>query len=213
MAIATYDDLLREVRSWSNRNDLTDEQIYSFLYYAGSAANQVLRVPAMENTEILTVSEGGKLVIPPSFLELRSLTAMTGSDLSLPLERVAWDQFINYRRSDNVGGQPRYFSRQGAYLFLTPAPPDGTQVTCHYYAAMPDINPTEQLNWLSDLSPMAYLYGALHFAFLFLMDEERSEYWKGKFQTEVERIQNMSDSAEYAGSALVVRSKTTGGIV
>ena len=36
MAIATYSDLLKQIRSWSNRQDLTDEQLESFTYLTGS---------------------------------------------------------------------------------------------------------------------------------------------------------------------------------
>lgn len=208
MAIATYGDIVKEIRSWTNRPDLTDENIASFIYYAGNTVNQVLRVPAMENTEIVEVSEGGKINIPEDFLEQRSLTALWNSNESVPVERVAWDQFLNYRNSDNnTGGKPRYFARQGPYLFLTPEPPIGAKVVIHYYRAMPNISAAEPLNWLSQLSPMSYLYGGLHFAYLFIFDEERSEYWKTKFQAEMDRIQMMASTAEYVGSALTVRPK------
>lgn len=208
MAIATYADLVKLIKRWLNRVDLEDEDINSFIYFAGASANQVLRVPAMEWTEILEVSEGGKIIIPSDYLELRSLTAEWNSEQSVPLERVAWDQYINYRNRDH-GTQPRYFARQGPYLWITPTLAEGSLVTMHYYRTLPDISPEEPVNWLSDLSPMSYLFGALHYAQLFLMNEERAEYWKGKYQMEIERIQQLAESAEYKGSALTVRLKET----
>lgn len=212
MAIATYDDIANQIRRWCNREDLEDEDIYSFIYFAGNAANQVLRVPAMEYTEFLEVTEGGKITIPSDFLELRSITCFWNDDQASPLERVAWDQFINYRAKEN-DGKPKFFSRQGTYMWMTPEPPIGTKVTFHYYRSMPDITPQEPVNWLSDMSPMSYLYGGLHYAYMFLMDEERAEYWKAKWQVELDRIQGLADSAEYKGSSLTIRLRDRSGVV
>lgn len=212
MAIATYDDIANQIRRWCNREDLEDEDIYSFIYFAGNAANQVLRVPAMEYTELLEVSEGGKIAIPSDFLELRSITCFWNDDQAVPLERVAWDQFINYRANEN-DGKPKFFARQGTYMWLTPEPPIGTKVTFHYYRSMPDITPQEPVNWLSDMSPMSYLYGGLHYAYMFLMDEERAEYWKAKWQVELDRIQGLADSAEHKGSSLTIRLRDRSGVV
>lgn len=209
--IITYDDLVLQIRRWTNRVDLEDDDIYTFIYFAGNAANQVLRVPAMEHTDILEVSEGGKITIPADFLELRSLTALWNDEDGVPLERVAWDQFVNYRNNED-GDRPKFFARQGPYLWLTPEPAPGMKVTIHYYRSMPDISPTEQMNWLSDLSPMAYLYGALHYCYLFLFDEERAEFWRAKYQAELERIQNLADTLEHRGSSLTIRLRDTSGV-
>lgn len=208
MVIATYDDLRQLVRRWANRIDLEDQDVDSFIFFAGNAANQVLRVPAMEWTEILEVTEGGKVTIPFDFLELRSITAEWDSTGSYPLERVAWDQFVNYRNRDN-SNSTRYFARQGAYFWINAELPVGAKVTMHYYRAMPDISDEQPRNWLLDLSPMAYLYGALHYAHLFLFNEERAEYWKLKYQSELERIQNLATAGEYNGSSLTVRLRET----
>lgn len=206
MAISTYDEIVKQVVSWSNRQDL-EEYVGGFIYLAGNSVNQILRVPAMETTEILTVTEGGKIMIPQNYLELKSMTAMWNSDFGVPLERLAWDQFINYRNSPEPKGQPRYFSRQGPYLFLTPEPPVGSQVTMHFYGAMPDINEVEQTNWLTGLSPQAYMFGALHYLYLFILDEARADFWNEKFKAEVARIQELSDAADHKGSALTVRPR------
>lgn len=208
MVIATYDELRQLVKRWVNRIDLEDQDVDSFIYFAGNSANQVLRVPAMEWTEILEVSEGGKITIPHDFLELRSITAEWDSSGSYPLERIAWDQFVNYRNRDH-STQTRYFARQGPYFWVTAELPVGAKITMHYYRNMPDISDAQPRNWLIDLSPMSYLFGALHFANLFLFNEERAEYWKVKYQLELDRIQALATASEYQGSSLTVRLKET----
>lgn len=213
MQISSYDDLVKTVRMWTNRKDLTDDEIQSFTFLAGSQANQVLKVPAMERTRLVEVSEDGKIIIPDDYIELRSLTAYWNDDSSVPLERVAWDQFLNYRNNESVGGmQPRFFARQGPYIWLTPEPPVGAMTTVHYYGTIPSIDSANPINWLIQFSPMTYLYGSLHYAYLYLMDEERAEYWNQKFIKEMERVQYMADGSEYKGSSLTIRLRETSGV-
>lgn len=211
MKIDSYDTLLAEVKNWSGRVDLTDDQYNSFIYFTGSLANQLLRVAPMEWTVILDVSEDGHIIIPSDFLELRSLTAFFNDDDSVPLQYIAWDQFVNNVNLDNNDDQPLYFSRQGGFWFLSPKPALGTQVTCHYFRTMPDISQEDQINWLVQLSPLSYLYGTLHFLHLFVMDEERAAYWLDKFQAELTRLQLMYDKSEYTGTSLQVRSRSAQG--
>lgn len=212
MKINSYDTLLAEAKNWSGRTDLTDDQYNSFIFFTGSMANQLLRVAPMEWTVILDVSEDGHVVIPPDLLELKSLTAFFNDDNSVPLVRVAWEQFINYVNDDTLSEtQPLYFSQQGGFWFLAPKPTLGTKVTCHYFRTVPDIQPAEQTNWLVQLSPLTYLYGTLHFLHLFIYDEERAAYWLEKMQGELTRIQLLYDSTTHSGSSLQVRSNLTPG--
>lgn len=212
MAIVTRQDIIKQVKMWSNRSDLTDEQLESFVYFAGGVASQILRVPAMENTVLLTVNEEGHVVIPFDFQELRSLTFAWGSKDSQPLERIAWNQFVNYYNSpDLVDAPTKYFSRQGSYWFLSSKPKIGSKLTCHYYRTLPDLAGDDQVNWLSDMSPTTYVFGALYYLYMFIQDEDRATYWKGLFNEELGRIQMLSDNSEYKGSALSVRSTKVSG--
>lgn len=211
MKFSTYDGLIKEVKNWSNRSDLSDDQLGSFAYLAGGLASQTLRVPAQEWTQILTVEEDGHVVIPDDFVALRSLTFEYNSNSSVPLSRVAWDQLVNYRNAEIQDFSTHFFARQGPYWFLCPEPAAGTKITCHYYRTLPDIDPTEQTNWLIQMSPFTYLAGSLHFLYLYIQDEERSEYWLKKFQGEIIRVQQMADGDEYSGGSLAVRAKTYDG--
>lgn len=209
MAYETFNDIVKLVKSWSNRRDLSDDEIYNFIYFAGNFANQILRVPAMEFTSILSVSADGHVVIPYDFLELRSMTANFDQQDSVALERVAWDQFVNYKHDDTGNEQPKYYSRQGAFWFFTPQPAQGTKITCHYYRSMPDVSSTEPENWLTNLSPMTYVFGALHYLYLYVMDDERAAYWLDKFNGELARLQSMADDSEYKGTSITVRDRSS----
>lgn len=212
MRINTYPSLLAEAKNWSGRTDLTDEQYNSFIFFAGSMANQLLRIAPMEWTVVLDISEDGHVVVPFDLLELKSLTALFDDESSVPLQRIAWEQYVNYvNDTDPSETQPLFFSQQGAYWFVTPVPAPGAKVTCHYYRVMPDIDQDNPVNWLVQLSPLTYLYGTLHFLHLFVYDEERAAYWLEKMQGELSRIQLMNDTAEHAGSSLRIRDRQNPG--
>lgn len=211
MRIANYTDLLTSLKDWSNRSDLSEEVLGNFVYLTGSLACQTLRVPAMENTMILDVTADGHVNLPFDLLELRSLTHAWNSEKSVPLSRIAWDQYVNYLNAGIPDYSPHFFARQGPYWFIAPKPPEASKVTCHYYRTLPDLSPQEQTNWLVQMSPLTYLFGSLHFLHLYIFDEERADFWLKKFQGEIIRIQAMSDEAEYAGASLAIRSKEYNG--
>lgn len=212
MKISTYSTLIAEAKNWSGRSDLTDDQYDSFVYFTGSMANQLLRITPQERTAVLDISPDGHVVIPADFLELKAATAVFGSDDSLPLQRVAWDQYVYYLNGAEQGDTAtRYIAQQGPYMFVAPLPPAGSKVTMHYYSAMPDINIEQQTNWLVQVSPLTYLYGVLHFLHLFVFDEERAAYWLEKMQGEIVRLQLTNDAAKHAGTSLAVRARTQEG--
>lgn len=208
MKITTYDELIKEAKNWSGRSDLTDDQYHSFSYLTGSLASQVLRVAPMEWTSVIDVGPDGQVVIPPDFYELKSLTWKYNAEDSVPLQQVSWPQFVNFRNGASPSDQnAKWFGQQGGFWFLAPNPEPGSEVTCHYFRTIPDIGPTEQTNWLVQLSPLTYLYGILHFLHLYIMDEERGAYWLEKMQGELIRIQNMYETSQYKGTLLSIQSK------
>lgn len=212
MKISTYSDLIQEAKNWSGRPDIPESQYHSFTYFTGSIANQVLRIAPMEWTAIVDVNPDGTAVIPPDFQELKSITCVFNSETSVPLKRVSWDQFVNfYNNAEDRDTTSRWFSRQGGFWFLAPKPPVGSKITVHYFRTIPDISETEQTNWLIQVAPLVYLYGTLHFLYMYILDEERAKYWEDKMVAEVSRLQAMFDTAEYKGAQMVIQSPNTPG--
>ena len=201
MPITTYGELKSAVVDWAERSDIPTARIETFIYLAEADASQVLRVPAMEHPVLLPVTDG-RVTIPFDFLQLRSLTWEGRRDVVL--QYLPWDQFVATNR-DPGALDPTYFSRQGPLWYITGEPEDGTEVLCHYYRFIPALQDTvNETNWLLDISPQAYLFGALKYLYEFTMDNERSAYWEDKFNKELVKLQALADSAEHRGSVLSV---------
>lgn len=213
MAIASYSDLKNKVKQWAERLDITDDLIDDFIFMTESTAMNNLRVPAMENTEVLT-SANGTIVIPFDFLELRRLQGP--DDINGPvLQYIPWDNFVFLRHNSTPPSDSllRYYSRQGSRWFMHPNVADGTEFVCHYYRTFEQLSDLQPTNWLLELSPQSYLYGCLSHLYDYVMDQDRSAYWQGKFMNELTVIQDMANKAEHRGSLLTVQPTNQGSVV
>lgn len=212
MAIASYSDLQAKIRLWSERNDLSNDILDDFIFMTESTAMNNLRVPAMENTEVIAATDS-TLIIPFDYLQLRRLSGPDATDGPV-LQYIPWDGFVNliHNATSPSTTNLRYYSRQGSRWFVYPEVADGTEFTCHYYRVFPTLSTLQPTNWLLELSPQAYLYGCLQHTFEFLMDQERAVYWEDKFMKELSIIQDMADKAEHRGSLLSVQPVDSGSV-
>lgn len=203
MALSTYTELKKALTDWSERRDLPDGLIEDFIRLAESDASQQLRVPSMESATKLTITSG-RVKIPFDFLELRRLTWEGSQDQVL--EYLPWDQFVSVNRG-HPGSQPLYFSRQGPVWYISGEPGDGSEVLCHYYNFIPELNSTTQItNWLLDMAPTVYLFGGLKYIYEYLMNTDRASYWSNKFDKELNKLQAIADLAEHRGTKLSVKT-------
>lgn len=200
--ISDLSSLYLSITLWSDRSDLPPPVMFDFISFAGRRASQELRVPAMEKQAYLQ-SRGNRLAIPEDFQQLRSLTGPQGTEVKT-LEYLPWDVFVE--KTNQGSAEPvQYFSRQAGIWYLYPEVPDGTEFLCSFYGTIPELSQDAPNNWLLQISPQLYLFGALHFLYEYTMDNERASYWEDKFMKEVFRVQAMADSAEHKGSPLTVR--------
>lgn len=215
-AFDSYDKIVSAIKDWMNRSDL-DAVIPHFISLAESRMSRTLRVPSMERRVLLDTSEGISY-IPTDLLEIKSIYYIGGNN-RIALERTNFsrvnDEIQRYNEQTNI---PRYFHRTDNQIAYGPKVADGNStdgdqvIELEYYQTIPSIiqgtvtatNDPEGSNWLLDMAPECYLFGALHEACVYVKDMERAQYWKVKFEEGIMNLQKMADSAEYAGSELAV---------
>lgn len=203
--ISDLSTLYLSITLWSDRSDIPPPAMFDFISFAGRRASQELRVPAMEKQAYI-LSNANRLAIPEDFQELRRITGPAGQVVKT-LEYLPWDVFVE--KTNSPSAEPvQYYSRQGGVWYLYPEVPDGTEFLCNYYGTIPELSDTTPNNWLLQLAPQLYLFGALYFLHEYTMDNERAAYWEDKFNKEILRVQAIADSAEHRGSFLTVRAKS-----
>lgn len=214
MAIASYSELKTKIKLWAERQDISDDLLDDFIFMTESTAMNNLRVPAMENTELLPVADS-TVTIPFDFLQLRALSGPDSTNGNV-YRILPWEDFVEYfhgqSQATTQSTSERFYARQGARWFLFPQVADGEELVCHYYRTFTQLTDLQPTNWLLELSPQSYLFGCLKHLYEFLMDQERADYWENKFMRELSIIQDMADKSEHRGSQLVVQPTSIGSV-
>lgn len=204
MAIANITDLGITAAMWSDRQDLTAELIESFVSNVTGRLNRLLRMPDQE--EALTIlAYGGGIEIPLNFIGLRMIQGGHPDLGSEVLQYIPQDVFQSYVSTNRQFPGTTYFSRIGRFWRMYPVAPDAAPYLVNYYATLPELSLGQPVTWLLTKYPQLYLYGLLEQIYMYTMDQERTLYWRERFETAAQELQVEADLAYYSGSRLAIK--------
>lgn len=190
MALSNYVELQASVASYLARDDLTSV-IPDFIKLAEAKFNRTLMHPQMETRTTLTVNTLAAspefLTLPTDFQTLRyaRLSGVTGKPR---LQFMSATQIDDYRyATDNVAGQPVYFTIGNDQMELAPTPNQNYDVEIVYRQNIPALA-SNSTNWLLTLAPDLYLYGSLLEASPYIQNDERVSLWATGVQTVLEQL-------------------------
>ena len=140
MATPTLDDLVTEIRAWTNRDDdiVPDSRILAAMRYAADTAYKELEIPPLEYTTQYTVTaddETDKCIPVPSDLSNKFIhIAKLDDDDQV---EYFYDTKLNTRSFRGMD-QPRNYgnnswTRQGSSLLLYPAVEEDDKIEIYYY--------------------------------------------------------------------------------
>lgn len=190
MALSNYTELQAAIASYLARDDLTSV-IPDFVRLAEAKFNRVLLHPRMETRDTLTVNT---LATDPEFLDLPTdfqtmrMVRLSGITGKPRLQFMSQTQMDDYRYStDNVTGQPVYFTIVGDQIELAPTPNEDHDVEILYRADIPALA-SNSTNWLLTLAPDLYLYGSLLEASPYIQNDERLGVWGSALATVLDQL-------------------------
>lgn len=196
MAISTYSELQTAIAGWLARTDLTD-RIPEFIRLTEAKFNRVLFAPQMEQRAVTNAdiaSDDPEFVSLPTDFQTMirvRLSEVTGKPR---LQFMSQTQIDDYRYStDNLIGQPVYFAIMGSEMELAPTPNDDYELEMVYRKTIPALSDDNTTNWLLDLAPDAYLYGALMEASAFMVEDERIPVWASALKSAVDDINGLGE--------------------
>lgn len=181
--ITDYDSLTDAVTEYLAReNDATlIARIPTFIQLFEAKMNRTLFVPQMEKRSTTTVDLGSAepefISLPSDFQTMRTvrLSGVTGKPR---LQFMTPMQLEDYRYStDNVTGQPIYFSIFGDEMELAPTPNEAYTLEMIYRANIGPLSDANTSNWLLLKAPDLYLYGALMESAPYIKEDERIATW------------------------------------
>lgn len=181
MALDTYANLKISVANWLNRDDLT-AQVPDFIAMAEAQVSRrlVKDGPVLDMLAKETISVDDEFVdVPSSFMGVVSIK-LDGS--TVPLKFVSPEALDDFKTNNpSRSGSPSHFALVGReYQFW---PWSGVTIAGQqkYWQRIPALSDGAPTNWLLNLHPDAYLYGALLQAAPYLDDDGRTETWAALF--------------------------------
>jgi hypothetical protein len=196
--IDTYDDLKAAVARWMNRTDLGAD-IPGFIANAESRIATDLRVRKMLVSMTLNAAAGQGALLPPGWLEFKSL-AIDGCPLSfMPQEMLAL-------RSTYQAGTPQSYTTVGSEVLLNPLPDVAYSVDTVYYKKIDPLFQSSS-NWLLTDHPNVYLYAAMVEGALFLKKPDEAATWAGLYGGLIESLRSEDARATSSGSTLRMRRR------
>lgn len=194
----TYTELQASIARWMNRTDLGAD-IPGFIAGAESRIATDLRVRKMLVSATMSAAAGAGALLPPGWLEFKSL-AIDGCPLSyMPQELLAL-------RGTSQAGTPETYTIVGSEVLLNPTPDVAYSIDTVYYKKLDPLFQSSS-NWLLTDHPNVYLYAALVEGALFLKKPDEASTWAGLYGGLIESLRSEDARASSSGSTLRMRRR------
>jgi len=194
MALDTLGGLKAAVASWLNRGDLTT-QIPDFLEAAMSDINAQVRHWRMEERAEAVLPAGDSILeLPSDWREALAVHLQTSPITHL--QPRARREFLAYQREATTTGTPAVYCLVGDEIHFAPTTAESVDVELHYVAATSLPSDDAEANWVIRHFPQALLMGALHYAYIYLMDDDRAELHRQRFAAAVQSINRDGSSGQ-----------------
>lgn len=172
--IADYATLQQRIASWLARADLATA-IPDFIQLAEARLSRELRVRQMLATTTGVPDADGRFPLPADYQEALALATTRNGQMS------ALDNRYFAVDADSIRVSPGW---AGDYEFS-------------YWARIPALSDTAQVNWLIQSEPGAYLYAALEEAAPYLQDDTRVPVWAAKARSIIDGMNARDWGARY----------------
>ncbi len=186
----TYAELQAQIALWMHRDDLSSV-LGTFVSLAEERINRKLRVRQMEAPLAETPIADGLGILPTNVIDVKTLWIAGRPDDTLK------PQSLETVLTNGSDGEPALYAWQGGSLRFD----GGGSVEGVVYERVPSLA-TASTNWLADLHPSVYLFGALSEAAQYVGDDP--SIWESRFQQALEEV---SGNDQRRAGPLVARAR------
>lgn len=208
MAITTFSELKTAIADTLNRSDLTSV-IPNFIVMCEAKCNRILRTRDQRTRNAAVSISSEYTAVPAAFRQAVKLK-ITSSSPTEPLAFITPEEMdIKAAERVDATGLPIWYTIEGGYLRVNPAPDTTYTAELVYYAGLTALSDSNTSNWLLSKHPDAYLYGSLVHSAPYLKDDERIAIWAGLFDAIISDI-NLEDQRSSASARIAVRGRAIG---
>lgn len=142
--------------------------------------------------------------VPADWLETIRFSITDGN--TSKVEQTTVSDLMDKRAAGlNQTGRPRFYAHVGETFELYPTPDQTYNIELLYYQKIPALSGSQTSNWILDMAPDAYLYGALLQAAPYLGEDERVQVWNGLYTAAISELNAANEKTRYSGTALRMR--------
>jgi hypothetical protein len=222
MTIASYDDVVSNVSGWLfGRTDILP-MVPTFITLFEAKVNRKLFCRQMEQRAVTVLNPASAtpqyLALPGDFQTMRRVRLINPFNPSLvsgtvdtpPLKFATGVQMDLLRERNLITGPPIWFTLFGNEMEVCPTPDQAYSIEMVYRNLIPALGSTNEVNWLLQLAPDAYLYGALMEAAPYLHEDDRIAVWSAGVQSAFDDLNKLSEEALYNAGPLTIRARRRG---
>ena len=202
MRITTYSGLQSSIANWLDRDDLTSV-IQDFISLAEHRMERSIRHYKMVERSTGAL-DSQYSAVPADWLETIRFSITDGN--TSKVEQTTVSDLMDKRAAGlNQTGRPRFYAHVGESFELYPTPDQTYNIELLYYQKIPALSTSQTSNWILDMAPDAYLYGALLQAAPYLGEDERVQVWNGLYTAAISELNAANEKTRYSGTALRMR--------
>ena len=206
MALSTFEELKTSIADWLQRSDLT-AVIPDFIRLAEARFD---RNEALQEERVDAITLGAATVALPSDCRIVQSLYLDDDTRQGGLEPTTPEWFAeNEGRTGNLTGVPKYVATttNGTSLLLSPAPDAAYTAQIVYLRTLDRLSASQTTNWLLDLAPDVYLFGALLMSAPYLRDPEAQQMWKEQLANAFAELKALQESRRFSLNTPVMRPK------
>lgn len=170
--IASYSDLLAEIRDLSDDDNYAQDKFDRALRKAEAQFNRTLRTPEMETRTILMIT-GELTPLPADFLALR-FVFQEGQPDAVLRSMSPEGMLSSYY---GISGAPQAYTIEGRNLRVGPV--GNATLEMVYYRPLPALSDAQVSNWLLAAHPDLYVAGVMAWLSFRERDEQAMSFWTG----------------------------------
>lgn len=181
------------------KDESLEDRIPDFIFRAEARFNRLLYPLQDETTVTLSLAEGASSVsLPTRFKKARSL--VYANDPSVVLKQLGPEDFKE-RFEDANPGPPEAFCLASELLLVGPEADADYSLSLTYVEGITNLSQSNQTNWLIELHPDLYFFGALQYAELDGWNDERAVLCDGAIDRIIEEIK-FADAQRRGGAKI-----------
>lgn len=196
MALDTYANLQAAAAGYLDRDDLA-AAVPDFIRLCEAEAQRDIQHWRMEKLDEAFTIDSRYTDLPNDFLAPLRLEV---SATERPLRLTDPDDLHERRDAGgNATGVPRFYTVLNGTIEVWPTPGQSYTASLLYRRTLPALSDSNTTNWLLDLAPDVYLYGALKQSAPYLVEDERVAVWGQFYDRAIFAVNAEGERGKYGG--------------